>query len=284
MGKKFLNWSYALIFRHLNSLLYLSENLNKSILHPVDVSKHCWSIDLSLNCLPGLSVQILNMVFHILTEDIQSRLDACATFITINVLKFQTLYSKLFGSKVCFLCIFFLKILSGMENSEDADQTVLVWDSLKDWYMYLTSLNKLVVTCQNRICPKFWRSIFLQSVDVQNVSKIFWMNGKQWRPWSYTTFSNVSSGSVSSGLSVWILRVNMESQSLQELFSSSTAPCGSSKKCAFQYAQNAQIQIALRMRKVSSGPFIATDRALFWFEKCWYLSYFSTKTYVVGTH
>ena len=30
--------------------------------------------------------------------------------------------------------------------------------------------------------------------------------------------------------------------------------------------------------------YIATDRALFSSEKCWYLSYFSTKTYVVGTH
>ena len=29
---------------------------------------------------------------------------------------------------------------------------------------------------------------------------------------------------------------------------------------------------------------IATDKALFSSEKCWYLSYFSTKTYVVGTH
>ena len=29
---------------------------------------------------------------------------------------------------------------------------------------------------------------------------------------------------------------------------------------------------------------IATDKGLFSSEKCWYLSYFSTKTYVVGTH
>ena len=29
---------------------------------------------------------------------------------------------------------------------------------------------------------------------------------------------------------------------------------------------------------------IATDKAFFSSEKCWYLSYFSTKTYVVGTH
>ena len=29
---------------------------------------------------------------------------------------------------------------------------------------------------------------------------------------------------------------------------------------------------------------IATDKALFSSEKCWYLSYFSMKTYVVGTH
>ena len=29
---------------------------------------------------------------------------------------------------------------------------------------------------------------------------------------------------------------------------------------------------------------IATDKALFASEKCWYLFYFSTKTYVVGTH
>ena len=31
-------------------------------------------------------------------------------------------------------------------------------------------------------------------------------------------------------------------------------------------------------------PIIATDKALFSSEKCWYLSYFSIKTYVVGTH
>ena len=30
--------------------------------------------------------------------------------------------------------------------------------------------------------------------------------------------------------------------------------------------------------------YIATDKALFSSEKCWYLSYFSMKTYVVGTH
>ena len=29
---------------------------------------------------------------------------------------------------------------------------------------------------------------------------------------------------------------------------------------------------------------IATVKALLSSEKCWYLSYFSTKTYVVGTH
>ena len=29
---------------------------------------------------------------------------------------------------------------------------------------------------------------------------------------------------------------------------------------------------------------IATEKALFSSEECWYLSYFSTKTYVVGTH
>ena len=32
------------------------------------------------------------------------------------------------------------------------------------------------------------------------------------------------------------------------------------------------------------GKIIATDKALFSSEKCWCLSYFSTKTYVVGTH
>ena len=30
--------------------------------------------------------------------------------------------------------------------------------------------------------------------------------------------------------------------------------------------------------------FIATSKALFSSKKCWYLSYFSTNTYVVGTH
>ena len=32
------------------------------------------------------------------------------------------------------------------------------------------------------------------------------------------------------------------------------------------------------------SPGIATDKALFSSENCWYLSYFSIKTYVVGTH
>ena len=35
---------------------------------------------------------------------------------------------------------------------------------------------------------------------------------------------------------------------------------------------------------IGVGEVIATDRALFSSEKCWYLSYSSTKTYVVGTH
>ena len=45
----------------------------------------------------------------------------------VHVIKFQTLYSILFWSKFCFLCSFFLKILSGitgMANSVDPDQTV----------------------------------------------------------------------------------------------------------------------------------------------------------------
>ena len=36
--------------------------------------------------------------------------------------------------------------------------------------------------------------------------------------------------------------------------------------------------------KCPDGPVIATDKALFSSEICWYFSYFSTKTYVVGTH
>ena len=41
---------------------------------------------------------------------------------TVNVLKFQTLYSILFWPTFCFLCVVF-KILSGMANSIDPDQT-----------------------------------------------------------------------------------------------------------------------------------------------------------------
>ena len=40
-----------------------------------------------------------------------------------NVLKFKTLYSILFWPKVCFFMQLFLKILSGMANSADPDQT-----------------------------------------------------------------------------------------------------------------------------------------------------------------
>ena len=36
--------------------------------------------------------------------------------------------------------------------------------------------------------------------------------------------------------------------------------------------------------KENNSDNIATDKVLFSSEKCWYLSYFSTKTYVVGTH
>ena len=35
---------------------------------------------------------------------------------------------------------------------------------------------------------------------------------------------------------------------------------------------------------VDPDQIIATDKALFSSKKCWYLSYFSTKTYIVGTH
>ena len=41
----------------------------------------------------------------------------------VNVLEFPTLYSILFLPKVCFLCTGLLKILSGMANSVDPDQT-----------------------------------------------------------------------------------------------------------------------------------------------------------------
>ena len=43
--------------------------------------------------------------------------------LTANVLKFRTFYSVLFWPKFCFLCRSFLKILSGMANNVDPDQT-----------------------------------------------------------------------------------------------------------------------------------------------------------------
>ena len=44
-------------------------------------------------------------------------------------------------------------------------------------------------------------------------------------------------------------------------------------------------QIGLILRKVTSNSInIATDKVLFLSENCRYLSYFSMKTYVVGTH
>ena len=42
---------------------------------------------------------------------------------TVNVLKFQTLYSILILSKFCFIMQLFLKILNGKANSVDPDQT-----------------------------------------------------------------------------------------------------------------------------------------------------------------
>ena len=44
----------------------------------------------------------------------------------VNVLNFRTLNAILFGHKFCFLCSCFLKILSGMANCVDSDQTALI--------------------------------------------------------------------------------------------------------------------------------------------------------------
>ena len=46
--------------------------------------------------------------------------------IMVNALKFWTLYSILFWLKFCFFTQLFLKMLSGMANSVDPDQTA-VW-------------------------------------------------------------------------------------------------------------------------------------------------------------
>ena len=41
----------------------------------------------------------------------------------VNILKFQTLYSILYWLEFCFLCSCFFKMLSGMANNVDPDQT-----------------------------------------------------------------------------------------------------------------------------------------------------------------
>ena len=44
--------------------------------------------------------------------------------VTVNVLKFQMLNSILFLLKICFFTLLFFKILSGLANCVDPDQTV----------------------------------------------------------------------------------------------------------------------------------------------------------------
>ena len=60
-----------------------------------------------------------------------------------------------------------------------------------------------------------------------------------------------------------------------------------------EFRRTAKINSIVQMRRVililgrgncSKIQVIATDKAPFSSEKCWYLSYFSMKTYVVGTH
>ena len=57
----------------------------------------------------------------------------CIIYCTVCVLEFRTLYSILFWPKFCFFMQLFLKILSGMANSVDPDQTApsvrssLIW-------------------------------------------------------------------------------------------------------------------------------------------------------------
>ena len=56
---------------------------------------------------------------------------------------------------------------------------------------------------------------------------------------------------------------------------------GKNKK---KYFKMLSVEILLNMLSINYILPIATDRALFSSEKCWYLSYFITKTYVEGTH
>ena len=67
-----------------------------------------------------LSIISLHVCFCI---SLSGPLSVCTIFLhTVNVLIFQIFYSILFWPKFC-LCIFFSKILSGMANSVDLNQT-----------------------------------------------------------------------------------------------------------------------------------------------------------------
>ena len=69
--------------------------------------------------------------------------------VTVKVLKFLTLYSILFWSKFLLLMQLFLKLLSGMANSIDPDQTTpsgAIWSGLHCLHM--------------PFCQKFWNAKF----------------------------------------------------------------------------------------------------------------------------
>ena len=67
--------------------------------------------------------------------------------ITGNVLNFQTLYSILFWPNFFFVCRFFLKILSGMANSVEPDQTSPSG---------LHSLHNIMPCMHMPFCQKLW--------------------------------------------------------------------------------------------------------------------------------
>ena len=69
----------------------------------------------------------------------------------------------------------------------------------------------------------------------------------------------------------WILRIGGMRKDLEAAFS----------RAAIASSEVWDGAISCKSR---TPQFIATDKVLFSSEKCWYLSYFSTKTYVVGTH
>ena len=100
----FLGW----IWHHTHVILYLNETCKipkakaKTRLHL------CSLIWFFVVCQHN--IRILHSCLYMLQD-------------TVNVLKFLVFYSILFWLKICFFKHLFLKILSGMANSVDSDQT-----------------------------------------------------------------------------------------------------------------------------------------------------------------